>query len=186
MELTAPVVPRSSFVTVLAWIFIVLAGFATLIAVLQNIMVNTMFPLEEFQSTSHKPPDTPAAVSFFASHIRLFFASFLVVTASTLVSAVGLLKRRNWARLVFIAILLLGIVWNVAGLVAQQFLFSSMQVFPPGAPPQVRAQAEAFDSVFLVMRVVSALMAVGFSILFAWLVKRLLSVSVAAEFAGGA
>jgi hypothetical protein len=186
MELTATVVPRSSFVTVLAWIFIVLAGFATLIAVLQNIMINTVFPLEDLQNASHKAPDAPAALSFFASHIRLFFASFLAITASTLVSAVGLLKRKNWARFIFIAILVLGIVWNVVGLVAQQFFFASMQPFPPDAPPQVRAESEASDSFFLVMRVVSALMAIGFSILFAWLVKRLLSASVAAEFASGA
>jgi hypothetical protein len=38
----------------------------------------------------------------------------------------------------------------------------------------------------VVMRVFSALMAVGFSILFGWLIKRLLSASVIAEFASGA
>ena len=31
--------PRSGFVTVLAWIFVVLAGFATVISLLQNIIV---------------------------------------------------------------------------------------------------------------------------------------------------
>jgi hypothetical protein len=34
---------RSTFVTVVAWIFIVLAGFTTFIAILQNIMISLMF-----------------------------------------------------------------------------------------------------------------------------------------------
>jgi hypothetical protein len=188
MELTRPAVPQSTFVTVLAWIFIVLAGFATLISLLQNVMINTVFPVDELQSASHSSAsnDAPAAAMFLASHVKLFFAAFLVVTASTLVAAAGLLRRRNWARLAFVGILLLGISWNVVALVAQQFFFASMPVVPPDAPPHFRAESQAMEGFFMVMRVVSVVMAVGFSVLFGWLVKRLLSASVAAEFANGA
>ena len=34
---------RSTFVSVVAWVFIVLGGFSTLIAVLQNIMIAVVF-----------------------------------------------------------------------------------------------------------------------------------------------
>jgi hypothetical protein len=36
--------PRSTFVNVVAWVFIALAGFATLIVILQNIMISMMAP----------------------------------------------------------------------------------------------------------------------------------------------
>jgi cell division protein FtsX len=39
---TSPVV-RSTFVTVVGWIFIILAGFATLISILQNVMIALVF-----------------------------------------------------------------------------------------------------------------------------------------------
>ncbi|MDD2271386.1 MAG: hypothetical protein PHP95_11805 [Desulfuromonadaceae bacterium] len=38
---------RSTFVNVLAWIFIVLGGFTTFISILQNIMIRVMFRKEE-------------------------------------------------------------------------------------------------------------------------------------------
>ena len=39
---------RSQFVSILAWIFIVMAGFATFVAILQNVMINAVFPIMEF------------------------------------------------------------------------------------------------------------------------------------------
>src|SRR6478672_6650334 len=107
MELTRPAVPQSSFVTVLAWIFIVLAGFATLISILQNVMISLMFPIEEMQAAmvqaKHKQ-DMPVFAEFMFSHFQLFFLSFLVVSSVTLVSAIALLKRKNWARVLFIGL----------------------------------------------------------------------------------
>ncbi|HBN14896.1 MAG TPA: hypothetical protein DD407_07615 [Pseudohongiella sp.] len=41
--------PRSTYVTVLAWIFIIFAGFATLVSLLQFVMVSIMFGSEELQ-----------------------------------------------------------------------------------------------------------------------------------------
>ncbi|MCK4816308.1 hypothetical protein KA005_11115, partial [bacterium] len=47
--------PKSTFVTVLAWIFIVLAGFATSISILQNIMIILIFPVEEINQRLSSP-----------------------------------------------------------------------------------------------------------------------------------
>ena len=38
---------RSTFVTVVAWVFIVLSGFGTLISLLQNLMIQTVFTSPE-------------------------------------------------------------------------------------------------------------------------------------------
>jgi len=108
-------VQRSTFVSVLAWIFIVIAGFALLISILQNIMITAMFPMEEMQKSLNAPEaqEMPAVARFMFSHFTLFFRAFLVVTLVTFISAIGLLKRKNWARIIFIALMALGIAWNI-------------------------------------------------------------------------
>jgi hypothetical protein len=171
---------KSNFVTVLAWVFIVLSGFATLISVAQNIMVQTMFNDPAFNGTlaaSKQSPGVPAAASFMATHFKLFFASFFVLSTATLISSVGLLKRRNWARLIFISIMGLGIVWNLGGLLLQFIMFSS---FP--SPPATFHEPDAFKSMFITIMVFGAAMAVAFSLLFGWIIKRLVSQPIAAEF----
>ena len=174
---------RSSFVTVLAWIFIVLAGFATFISVLQNIMVNMMFPLDQMRAARAASPGMPPMFDFMFDNIRLFFLAFLVVSATTCFSAIGLLHRRNWARLMFVGILALGIAWNLGGLVLQQVMLNSMMNFPAVAKQSVPPDFEAdMKGMMIVMRIFSAVVALAFSVLFAWLIKRLLSPSVVAEF----
>lgn len=171
---------RSTFVTVLAWIFIVFAGFSTFISLLQNVMINTMFPLEQMRSQGWSAnQQMPAFFQFMLGHIQLFFLLFLLLSSSTLAAAIGLLRRKNWARLVFVAILALGIVWNVAGLVLQQVMFSSMSTPPSNAPAGFRAE---FDHMTSIMFAFTVVMAVGFSVLFAWLIKRLVSAPIRGEF----
>ena len=170
---------RSNFVTVLAWIFIAFAGFATFIALMQNVMINLMFPLDDIQArASMDAAKMPAFFAFAMDHIRWIFLTFLLVSATTLLAAIGLLRRWNWARLVFIAILGLGIVWNIGGIALQHVMMSSMPM-PPNAPEDF---ADGFDVMAKIIVVFSALMAIGFSVLYGWLIRRLFSPAIRAEF----
>ena len=176
VESTPPL--RSTFVTVLAWIFIVLAGFSTFISILQNIMITLMFPMEEMQAGLNGPEareNMPAFFYFMFSNIRLFFFGFLVVTSTTLIASIGLLMRKNWARMLFIGVMSLGIVWNIVGVVLQQFMMSSMLDMPNVPGPD-------FEIFIIVIRVFTFLMALGMSILFGWIIKRLLSPAIKQEF----
>ena len=172
--------PRSSFVTAVAWVFIALCGFATLISILQNVMLNTLMPLDEMRKAATAPgvPEMPAFFRFMMGHIRLFFASFLVVSAAMLGAALGLLKRKNWARLLFITILSLGIAWNIVGM-ALQFFFMQDFPNPVEAPPEFAATITTMRTVIMVF---SALMALAFSALFGWLIKRFTSAEIRQEF----
>ncbi len=170
----------STFVSVVAWIFIVLSGIATLMSVLQNIMINTIFPLAQMRAPSGPGSEhMPAFMRFMFEHLRLIFVSFLLIVSGTLLAAIGLLRRKNWARLAFIAILGLGIVWNVGGLVLQQLMFSSMTSIPSKAPAEFQAEFTRAASIAFGF---AAVMAIGFSVLFGWLIKRLLSQPIRAEF----
>ena len=175
-HIVTPQAQRSTFVTVLAWVSIVLAGFATLIAVLQNVMLNAMGAFDDMPF-HHGPLEqqAPAALHFMVEHVRLFFLSFFILSAGTLVSAVGLLKRKNWARPAFVGILSLGILWNVGGVLLQQFAFPSTEIVAPEPPP-------GFKDAQALMFVFTTAIPLGLSLLFAWLIWRLLSRQVGAEF----
>lgn len=173
---------RSSFVTVFAWIFIFITGFATFISVLQNVMVTFFFPIDEMQSSMHSAnghENLPAFAQFMSAHMRLFFAAFFVLSVAMFVSSIALLKRKNWARIAFVVFLGLGIAWNIGGLFLQNSLISSMPQVPSNAPPEFQAH---FESMATVVLVASSLFAIAFSALFAWLIKRLISKTIRAEF----
>ena len=174
--------PRSAFVTGLAWVFIALGGFSTLIAILQNIMLAVMFPIDEMRSavkqTSEAHP-IPAPYRFMAEYFRLFFVFFLVLSATTFVSAIGLLKRWNWARLVFIGIMAVGVLWNLSGLAMPFLMASWMPPMPEHGPAQFRDQ---FDLLWKIMMAFTILVGLAFAGLFAWIIKRLVSPEIRSEF----
>src|SRR5258708_16289557 len=167
---------RSTFVTVVAWIFIVLAGFATVISILQNIMIALVFPVDKMQEAAKQAEDAhaPRYAMLLFNYFWLFFLSFLVVSASTLAAAIGLLKRKNWARIMFIGIMALGIALNVAGLVVMFFFMSSMA--------EIAGSSSGFESMWMVMLGFNLLTVVGFAWVFGWIIKRLLSDEIRREF----
>jgi hypothetical protein len=164
---------RSTFVTVLAWIFIVGAGFASFVSVTQVIIVSTMFSGEEFRST---PDDAPATAEFMLQYFHLFIYGFFALTLFTFVSSIALLKRKNWARLAFIVILAFGILWQVGGLVMQFVIFSDMPTPPEGEG------GEGLDRMSNIILWFSFAFAIGISGLFAWIIKKLASQKIVAEF----
>lgn len=170
--------PRSTFVTAVAWVFIVLAGFATVTAVLQNIMISVMFP-KEAMSEAANVKDAPAFIRFMFAYPQVLFGAFLAASAIAFISAIGLLKRKNWARLIFIAILVLGIVWNLGGLVVMFFAFSSMPPIPDQAPQDFR---DGFDMMWKIMMGFSVVIALAFAGLLGWIIKRLTSADIKREF----
>lgn len=171
---------KSTFVTVVAWVFIVLSGFGTLISLLQNLMIQTVFTSPEVVQAAQgpAPPGAPPFAVFMLRHMVAVFVFFLLVQVLTLASSVGLLMRRNWARRLFIGVMAFGIVWNLGGLVLQFAMFSSMREQFAAIPdaPDMRA-------FFIGIAIVCVVFALGFSALFGWIAKRLMSPQVVAEFA---
>jgi hypothetical protein len=170
---------RSSFVTVVAWIFIVLSGFATMIAIAQNILIQTMLSGPEFNqalASAKQSPEAPAAAHFMLANARWFFVLFLVVSVAMLVAAIGLLKRWNWARLMFIGLMALAVLWQLGGLVGVGLFMSSMP-----ALPEADAQ-DQFQAMFIGIMIFTVVIALVFAVLFGWIVKRLVAPAVVAEF----
>ena len=172
---------RSGFVTGIAWTFILLGGFATLIAILQNIMISVMFPVEEMRQAVDRPgaEAMPAFFRFMFDNFRLFFAATLVLSAVSFVAGIGLLRRKNWARLTIIVLLAVGILWNLAGLIIPFVIFPSFPPVPANAPAGFDA---SFATMAKIMTGFAVVISIVFAALFAWTIKRLCAVEIRREF----
>lgn len=177
MTQTFTVGARSRFVTVTAWVFIVLGAMATVWAGLQNATVASM--------ATDLPParGTPLVTGLLLAYLPWVAGAGLALSVATLTAAVGLLLRLDWARRVFIGVLALAIVANLLGLwiqheVVQSVVDSTLQSAP--LPPQA---AGVFGGFVIAARVMGGVVTLGACALLAWIIGRLMSPAVRQEFA---
>jgi len=173
--------PRSARVTVIAWFFIVFAACATVFLTLQNVLIWKMFPAKELETAMNEARDSgilPPAGEFVFRHLPAIMMLLLVASAGTLVTAIGLHMRWNWARLVFIGIMVAGIVANVCGLLFQYGAMTSME-HARGVPADVRSQVESVANLTVI---VSAATTVLFSALCVGVILFLNSARIRREF----
>jgi hypothetical protein len=162
---------KSTFITVLAWILIVLTGFSTLITIMQNIMVQLMFDKNEFRGGLDSPDEFPDII-FANFHVFMFLMGLIIIYS--FISAIGLLKRKNWARISYVGLFGFGILYMLS-MVGYQYVFfdnNSMWRSPMGK----------IDPVFITMGIFTLIFTLGMSFLFGWLIKRLTSGKVKQEF----
>ena len=173
--------PRSTFITALAWISIAMASLATFVSVLQAVMFFTVFTSARGVTNRDWPgqENLPSLVRYLFTHPELLFGMFWTLSALTLIAGIGLLRRRNWARLYFIAILAFGIFWQASGVWIQREI---MAVVPPTLKNLRSPFADEFELAERLMSVGTIVFAVLICILFAWLIKRLVSKAVRVEF----
>jgi hypothetical protein len=181
---------RSNFVTVVAWVFIVFSGFGTLISLLQNLMIAQMHSDERFgplMRDSSFAQSMPSIQRFMFTHLQAVVFVGLLMAIITLIASIGLLKRRNWARIVFVGLLSLSVVYLIFALVAQQRMFASMNTMFPGdssahGPAMANDPAERMRRMFAVFRVIMYTLEIGMAVVFAWIVAKLVSRPIREEF----
>lgn len=176
----AEAAPRSTFVTVVAWVFIVLSGLALAAGALQGAVFGAMFqdPLMR-EGFAKMPAGMPPVVVWMLEHVQVLVLGSVLVSAAKLACSIGLLRRRNWARLGFVALLGLAIACNLAGLVLQ---FEVIDVVREELRAEAAGGGPDLQGVVTVMMVMATVFALAYVALYAWIAKRLLSPAIAAEF----
>jgi hypothetical protein len=171
-------VDRSDFVTRLAWMFIVPAGFMTFTSLVQMVMAYVMFPGGAMRELFGYLPvgNMPGVFGFVTSNIHVLFVGCFVISALAFISAMGLLRRKNWARIVFIVVLVLGLVSNVLGIIMLFSVFPLVRGIIGGEVP------EQFDMIFNAVQVSALLLTVATAGLFGWIIRKLVSPPINAEF----
>ncbi|MDJ0887079.1 MAG: DUF2127 domain-containing protein, partial [Desulfobacterales bacterium] len=102
----------------------------------------------------------------------------LVLSATSFISAIALLKRKNWARIFFIVLMSVGILWNIFGLILNFTMFNAMPEMAgsSASPPE-------FQEMMQIMKYATVVMVVGISALFGFVIKKLCSTTIKEEFA---
>lgn len=180
MPITYNVGARSIFVTVTAWVFIVLGVLASVSALVQNAAVASLLPQAAGAAAAAR---LPALTGWLVGYLPWIVGSGFVVSLALLASAVGLLLRLDWARRVFIGLLAFAIVANLLGLWLQHEVVQSLvaQTLHGATLP---AQAKSvFGGFVTAAQVMAVIVSFGLCGLLAWVIGRLRSAAVRQEFA---
>jgi hypothetical protein len=180
MPQTFNVGSRSLFVTVTAWVFIVLAALTSVSALLQKAEIASVLP--GLTVVGNVQP-LPLLTGLLMGYLPWVVGAGLAVSVATLACAVGLLLRLEWARRIFIALLVLAIVANVAGLWLQQEVLQSLVSSTLQRSPLPPLVADVFGGFVTAARVMAVLVTVGACLLLVWIIRRLMSPAVRQEFA---
>jgi hypothetical protein len=180
MPQTFNVGSKSLFVTVTAWVFIVLAALASVSALLQNAAMASFLP--GLTVVGNVQP-LPLLTGLLMGYLPWVVGAGLAVSLATLACAIGLLVRLEWARRIFIALLVLAIAANVAGLWLQQEVLQSLVSNTLARSPLPPLVADVFGGFVTAARVMAVLVTVGACLLMVWIIRRLMSPAVRQEFA---
>ena len=179
----APDRTAAAFVTTLAWISLVLAALGSAWALAQ-LLVGLMIPDTIMVDLAAQGLVPPLLAGLFEWRNVLALA-MLALSLVLLVSAWGLLRRREWARLVFIALLLLGALANFAGLAAIDPLFdSALAMFPEAmqSSPEGQSAIAQLQSSRRLVWVTSLAGALAIAALHGWVAWQLCTAAVRAQF----
>jgi len=172
---------KSVFVSVLAWIFIILSA----IGILMLAMDAVVFWMLQFdkllaQSAALNPNQPQLPTALMTSVFRWIIVVILLLQVWMLASSIGLLLRKNWARISFMVLIVIGLIWNavylligILGMVGIHF--AGTMAAPPGMPPEF----QAFMRVFMIFFVIFT---IAMLVLFGCILKKLLSADIRREF----
>jgi hypothetical protein len=180
MPQTYNVGARSIFVTVTAWVFIVMAALASASAVVQNALVASLLP----QSLgSANLPTLPLLTSLLIGYLPWVVGAGLLMSLATLASAVGLLLRLDWARRAFIGLLAFAICANLLGLWLQHEVVQSVVASTLSGAPLPAHAIGVFGGFVTAARVMAVVVTLGACLMLGWIIRQLMSPSVRQEFA---
>lgn len=172
---------RSTFVSVVAWIFIVLSGFGVFISILQNILFGFMLSQEGFKDAMEQPQQQgmPEIAQFMFENFQLFLIIMLLLITLLFASSIGLLLRKNWARHIFIGYMFFSAVYMVAGTFLYFGMMNDMMQDFGGqnAPP------DSFMDLFNAMRYTMMVFNIAMGLVFGWIGWKLMRPAIREEFA---
>jgi hypothetical protein len=172
-------VPRSLFVTIIGWLGVSFGTMGVLICMLQLVMLAVILP--DFAALTNDPQmaQMPPLMRWMFEHFRLFIAMNLTVFVVILVASIGLLRRRNWARLTVVGLLVAGILANFAGLALQHVAMEQMAAIPGAtAPPDL----EVYTAMSTFMLGFGMFFVAIIALVHGWIAWKLLSAPIRREF----
>src|SRR5579859_6675328 len=159
---------RSTFVTVVGWLFIVFSGLFMLEAlVFMFIPFDKMIP--KMPPPQGGPAPDPVLFTSIMHGMWLVMAAF---AAWILLSSIGLVMRKNWARISFLVFMFISeffcVIYFLIGLFGAIFMPSAGL---PGQPPEMAGIARGMMVFMLILSLV-------FGGLYGWIIHKLNTESI--------
>ena len=177
MPQTYNVGSRSRFVNFIAWMFILLGAFACEWAVIQNASQSSWAALSGDQSS------LPWLTGLLLRHANWVFSASIALSLAAMVCAFGLLRRIEWARRVFIGLLMVAIVVDLSGLWLQQEFMHLLVDSALRQSTLTPSAADVFGGVVTAARVLAGVITLVAGVALVGIIRRLMSPSVRQEFA---
>jgi len=166
----------SRFVTITAWLAIVLAAAVALLAGWQQAELASLLP-----QWQQRP--LPTVSGWLLRGMPWVLATAAGLALLLLASAIGLLLRLDWARRVFIGLVALAIAANLFGLWLQHEAVQLWVQQTLGAVVLPGPAAGVFGGLLTLAQVMAGMVTVAAALMLAWVISRLNSESVRQEFA---
>jgi hypothetical protein len=180
MPQTFNVGSRSLFVSITAWVFIVIGLAASALAIIQGAATASLLP--GFGLALDVRP-LQGLAGLLAAHVPWVAGIALALSVAMLAAAIGLLMRLEWARRAFIGVVALAIMANVAGLWLQQELLQGLIDHTLSRAPLPREAAGVFGGLATAARAAALAWSLFTCALLAWIIGRLNTPAVRQEFA---
>lgn len=174
MPQTFNVGSRSRFVTFVAWLFVFLGAFACEWAVIQNAT---------HASWATQLAGEKGLTGLLCRYLPWVFSCAIALSLAIVACAFGLLRRVEWARRVFIGLLVVAIGVDLASLWLQQE-FVHLLVDPALRGLSMSQQAaEVFGGMLTAARLLAGVITLVASFVLVMIIRRLMSPSIRQEFA---
>lgn len=138
---------RSNSVTLLAWVFIILAALMTLIGGTQQVLLHWYFP-NIIAQLNNNFIGAPPLARFLAAHLEWLIGLFTLLSAVLFIASVGVLHRYDWARRLFIKLLIVGLLWKIFNLILMTLFMAELPV-ARATPFQNPADVENFQTLMI-------------------------------------
>lgn len=178
----APMPRRSQFVTAMAVISIVLGIAGIAYGLVQAVVIAVLLDSESLRSAFAEIPAErlPPFADGLIAWLPALGWGFVVVSGAFLVASIGLLKRYEWGRLLFIVFMAIGAAANFLGVWLLAVVFDWLQSLP------ISTETAYLQAELAQLRVTALVTTAGSAIVFAglhgWIIYQLCTRATRSEF----
>lgn len=179
---------KTSFVTVIAWVFIALATMILMTSVIQFIVVaflnfgatqsGDVYSLVVTELKKGLKDSNTLELALVAFRYAWVIVTVIFLYAITLLwTSIGLLKRREWARKTMIVLLAIAIFYELSDLAWQFYVMNSTMA------PLMKEMPGLGGGIMAIILGIITIMVLAFCALFVWVIIKLRSERIRQEFA---
>ncbi len=185
-----PPLPRAAtrtggFVTVLGWVSLAMAVLGILYGAMQ-IVSGLMFPgnryLRLLSGNGGEQPSLSPLMQWLYTHTLWMGVLMVALSLVLLLVSWALLKRREWGRKLFIALLVIGTLWQFASLFALPQLIEGTLAMQAGALPPGQDMPPEIQAFMRGAMWLGGAVSVVFAGIHAWLIWKLCTPQIRAQF----